>query len=275
MVISVLGGTIDRAAADGLSRACRCSASSPTPPSRSGGICSATPRRPSVDAGLEREVLALLERLGRVVTLPEDLLGAATSVSAVGPAYMALVAEAQVDAAVRHGLKPELAGVLAAETMAGTAELLARRDYDTLAVRREVTSPRGSTARGLDALERAGLRSAFSEAMNRVRRATNDPRDRLRPGRRGQLRQRGVRGLHRPHLHLHPAQPAVLVRDAGARTPRWTDADPELPARRLGALPALLSPLHPAVGRLRSLADDRHHRALHPAQRSSSTRSHG
>jgi pyrroline-5-carboxylate reductase len=136
---------------------------------RRGLLCYAP--APEVDGELEREVLALLERLGRVVTLPEDLLGAATSVSAVGPAYMALVAEAQVDAAVRHGLKPELAGVLAAETMAGTAALLARRGYDTLAVRREVTSPRGSTARGLDALERAGLRSAFSEAMNRVRKS--------------------------------------------------------------------------------------------------------
>jgi pyrroline-5-carboxylate reductase len=90
----------------------------------------------------------------------------------VGPAYMALVAEAQVDAAVRHGLKPGLAGALAAETMAGTAELLTLREYDTLAVRREVTSPGGSTARGLEALERGGLRAAFSDAMDRVLQAS-------------------------------------------------------------------------------------------------------
>jgi pyrroline-5-carboxylate reductase len=137
---------------------------------RRGILCYAP--APDVDADLERQVLELFARLGRVVTVPEDLLGAATSVSAVGPAYMALVAEAQVDAAVRHGLKPDLAGVLAAETMAGTAALLQERGYDTLTVRREVTSPGGSTARGLDALERGGLRSAFSEAMDRVRRTT-------------------------------------------------------------------------------------------------------
>ena len=59
----------------------------------------------------------------------------------VGPAYQALIAEAQVDAAVRHGLAPALAGRLVAETMAGTAALLEQRDYDTLTVRREVTSP--------------------------------------------------------------------------------------------------------------------------------------
>jgi pyrroline-5-carboxylate reductase len=121
-----------------------------------------------VDQDLERDVIALFARLGTIVTVPEALLGAATSISAVGPAYMALVAEAQIDAAVRHGLKPALAGLLAAETMAGTAALLQERDYDTLTVRREVTSPRGSTARGLDALERGGLRSAFSAAMDRV-----------------------------------------------------------------------------------------------------------
>jgi pyrroline-5-carboxylate reductase len=127
---------------------------------------------PEVDSTLEHEVVTQFERLGTVVRVPESLMGPATSVTAVGPAYMALVAEAQVDAAVRHGLKPDLAGSLAAETMAGTAALLQERGYDTLTVRREVTSPGGSTARGLDALERGGLRAAFSEAMDRVRRTT-------------------------------------------------------------------------------------------------------
>jgi pyrroline-5-carboxylate reductase len=127
---------------------------------------------PDVEPGLERDVIALFARLGTVVTVPEAVLGAATSISAVGPAYMALVVEAQVEAAVRHGLKPDLAGSLAAETMAGTAALLQERGYDTLTVRREVTSPGGSTARGLDALERGGLRAAFSEAMDRVRQVT-------------------------------------------------------------------------------------------------------
>jgi pyrroline-5-carboxylate reductase len=45
---------------------------------------------------------------------------------------------------------------------------LSRRDYDTLAIRREVSSPGGITARGLDALERGGLRAAFSDALDAV-----------------------------------------------------------------------------------------------------------
>jgi len=123
---------------------------------------------PNVDAGLEGELLALLARLGTVISASEAELAVASSVTAVGPAYQALLVEAQIDAAVRHGLKPALAARLVVETMTGTGALLQARDYDTLAVRREVTSPGGSTARGLDALERAGVRNAFSLAMDRV-----------------------------------------------------------------------------------------------------------
>jgi pyrroline-5-carboxylate reductase len=121
-----------------------------------------------VAADVEARVLALLERLGSLVQIEERLIPAATAVMGVGPAYLALVAEAQVDAAVRHGLKPALAGRLAAETMSGTALLLEHRAYDTLTVRREVTSPGGTTGRGLAALERDGVRTAFQDATDAV-----------------------------------------------------------------------------------------------------------
>ena len=123
---------------------------------------------PGPDTEAEREVLELFGRLGRVVTVPERLMAAATAISGVGPAYQALLAEAQVDAAVRRGLQAGIAAELVTATMAGSAALIASRGYDTLAVRREVTSPGGSTARGLDALERAGIRAAFQDAMNAV-----------------------------------------------------------------------------------------------------------
>ncbi|MEA2210728.1 MAG: pyrroline-5-carboxylate reductase [Solirubrobacteraceae bacterium] len=121
-----------------------------------------------IDEGVEGQVVELFGRLGSVITLPERLLEPATAIMGVGPAYQALLAEAQVDAGVRRGLAPGLASRLVVETMSGSAALLQARDYDTLTVRREVTSPGGSTARGLDALERAGVRSAFSDAMDAV-----------------------------------------------------------------------------------------------------------
>jgi pyrroline-5-carboxylate reductase len=138
---------------------------------RRGTVCYAPARGASstlVASTLEAEVVALFERLGLVVELEERLIDAAMAVMGVGPAYQALLAEAQIDAAVRYGLNPILAARLVVETMAGSAALLSARDYDTLAVRREVTSPGGSTARGLRALEQAGVRGAFQSAIDAV-----------------------------------------------------------------------------------------------------------
>jgi pyrroline-5-carboxylate reductase len=119
-------------------------------------------------AGVDEAVHDLFAELGTLVTLPDAQVDVAMGLMSCGPAYVALVAEAQVDAGVRHGIPAAQAAVLVTQTLAGTAELLRCRDYDTLAVRREVASPGGLTARGLDALEQAGLRGAFSDAMDAV-----------------------------------------------------------------------------------------------------------
>jgi pyrroline-5-carboxylate reductase len=120
------------------------------------------------DAQLDAGVRELLGELGTVVELDDGLVDVAMGLMSNAPAYYALVVEAQVDAGVRHGIAPEQAARLVVQTMAGTAELLRRQGYDTLAVRRAVTSPGGSTARGLDALERGGVRGAFSAALDAI-----------------------------------------------------------------------------------------------------------
>jgi len=111
-------------------------------------------------------LVVLLERIATVVAVPERLMDVATAVMGVGPAYVSLFVEAQVDAAVRLGMPPQLASELATATTEGCAALLAARDFDTLAVRRAVTSPGGVTARGLAALEAGGLRDAFHAAAD-------------------------------------------------------------------------------------------------------------
>ena len=122
----------------------------------------------AAETPLADDVRELLERVGRVVVLPERLAAVASATAGVGPAYMALVAEAMIDAAVKHGLKAADATELVVELMAGSAELLRELGGDTLRMRREVTSPGGSTARGLAALERGGLRKAFVDAIEAV-----------------------------------------------------------------------------------------------------------
>jgi pyrroline-5-carboxylate reductase len=118
--------------------------------------------------GPEGEVLDKFGKIGTVVPTPEPLIDAATALMGCGPAFFALVAEALVDAGVRQGLQPDAAARMVVGTMAGTAATLRENGLDTAALRRRVTSPGGSTARGLAALERGGVRSAFSDAVDAV-----------------------------------------------------------------------------------------------------------
>lgn len=118
--------------------------------------------------GPESEVLELFGSLGTVVRLDEPLIEPAMALMSCGPAFFALVVEALVDAGVRNGLDPSRAATMAVETMGGTAAVLAEHGLDTAALRRRVTSPGGSTARGLAALERGGVRAAFDDAVAAV-----------------------------------------------------------------------------------------------------------
>lgn len=123
---------------------------------------------PDRDSSLDAQVASLFAELGTLVVLDDTLVDVAMGLMSCAPAYVALVAEAQVDAGVRRGIPAAQGAELVVQTLAGTAELLRRRDYDTVAVRREVSSPGGLTARGVDALERGGIRAAFSDALDAV-----------------------------------------------------------------------------------------------------------
>jgi pyrroline-5-carboxylate reductase len=122
----------------------------------------------SLEPGTERSLLDLFGLLGELVPLPERLMDAATAISGCGPAFLALVIEALVDAGVREGLQAQQATELALNTMAGTAELLRRWEGDTVTLKRKVASPGGTTAAGLAALERHALRAAFADAVEAV-----------------------------------------------------------------------------------------------------------
>ena len=133
---------------------------------RQGVFCYA-PGRLAAD-GPEHELLELFGRAGIVFALPERLIDPAMALMSCGPAFFALMAEAMVDAGVLHGLPPAEAARMTVEAMAGTAGVLRESGDDTAALRRRVTSPGGSTARGLAAFERGGLRAAAHDAVAAV-----------------------------------------------------------------------------------------------------------
>ena len=166
-VISILGGVRLAAlrAAYGATPVVRMIPSVPVEVQQ-GVTCHA--RDAAAEPELERYAVALFERVGLVVDLDESQMEIATALASCAPAYIALVAEAQVDAGVRAGLPADVASELVGANIGGTAALLRARGMDTLAVRRMVTSPGGVTARGLSALEHGGVRAAFDDAMQAV-----------------------------------------------------------------------------------------------------------
>lgn len=107
----------------------------------------------------------VLASVGVVVRVDEPALDVVTGVSGSGPAYVFLVAEAMVEAAVREGLPRDVASTLVHQTVLGAGRLLVEGEDDAAALRHAVTSPGGTTAAALAELERRGLRAALADAV--------------------------------------------------------------------------------------------------------------
>jgi pyrroline-5-carboxylate reductase len=107
----------------------------------------------------------LLNSVGRAVQVPERLLDAVTGLSGSGPAFVAMVIEALSDGGVRMGLPRDLATMLAAQTVLGSAKLLLDTGLHPGQLKDMVASPAGTTIAGLHALEQGGLRAALMDAV--------------------------------------------------------------------------------------------------------------
>jgi len=107
----------------------------------------------------------VMAAVGTVVRLPERLLDPVTGLSGSGPAYLFLVAEALIESGVQMGLSREVSRTLVVGTMLGSARLLSETGEDPGVLRAMVTSPAGTTAAGIRALELRAVRSAFMEAV--------------------------------------------------------------------------------------------------------------
>ncbi|RVG06564.1 pyrroline-5-carboxylate reductase [Sinorhizobium meliloti] len=100
-----------------------------------------------------RNVVRLLRAGGAVHQVTcEDLIDAATAISGSGPAYIFYLIECLTNAARELGLPTEIACNLAKETVHGAAALAYASKEDLAELRRQVTSPNGTTAAGISVL---------------------------------------------------------------------------------------------------------------------------
>lgn len=124
---------------------------------------------PAVKPEQLETVKELFSSVGRVAVAEERYFDAVTGLSGSGPAYVYLVIEALADGGVRMGLPKSLALVLAAQTVLGSAKAVLARGEHPAKLRDEVATPGGTTVEGLYEIEKAGVRVAL---MNAVEKAT-------------------------------------------------------------------------------------------------------
>ncbi len=106
-----------------------------------------------------------MEKTGKLDSIDEKLIDAASALSGCGPAYVFMMAEALADGAVDCGVPRDKAYLYAAQTLKGSAALLLETDKGPSELKDSVCSPGGTTIEGVRALEKGAFRSDIIEAV--------------------------------------------------------------------------------------------------------------
>jgi pyrroline-5-carboxylate reductase len=137
----------------------------PNTPCLVGASASAYCANTHASAAQRLVVAELFGAVGLAMELPEKHLDAVTGLSGSGPAFVFVMIEALADGGVRAGLPRDAALKLAAQTVLGSARMLLETGRHPGALKDAVASPGGTTIAGLHALEKAGVRGAFMDAV--------------------------------------------------------------------------------------------------------------
>lgn len=146
----------------------------PNTPALVGRAVSALAARGTCSAEDRAWARSLLGSVGSVFELDEAMLDAFTGLVGSGPAYLFFVAEALGEAALAEGFDNETASVLVAQLMVGATALLEREPDGAASLRQRVTSPNGTTAAGIEVLERHEVRQAFVAAVRAAARRSKE-----------------------------------------------------------------------------------------------------
>ena len=120
----------------------------------------------SLEDGERAAIMEKFRSLGTVEELPSNLMNPGGTISGCGPAFCAMIIEGLADAGVKYGVPRATAYRLAAATLMGTGRMYLETGMHPGAIKDMVCSPAGSTIRGVEALEHAGLRAAMMDAVS-------------------------------------------------------------------------------------------------------------
>ena len=110
----------------------------------------------------------LFSAIGISVTIPESLMDAATGLSGSGPAYIYYVVEALLKGGQACGLSTETCRTLLLQTVYGAAKMLQETDQEPAVLRRQVTSPNGTTMAAISVLDQGNGQQLFQDAVIRA-----------------------------------------------------------------------------------------------------------
>ncbi|MEE1227859.1 MAG: pyrroline-5-carboxylate reductase [Lachnospiraceae bacterium] len=116
------------------------------------------------------ELMTMFQSLGLVLELPSNLMGIGGAITGCGPAFIDLIIEALGDVGVKYGLKRAEAYAMASQMILGSAKLQLQTGEHPGVLKDNVCSPGGTTIRGVDALEHAGIRAAMIDAVDAIMR---------------------------------------------------------------------------------------------------------
>lgn len=108
----------------------------------------------------------LFETVGKTIVLDESKIDALSTISGSGPAYVFFLIEHLTNAAKHQGFSDEEAALLVNETFLGAAELLVYSEKSPEALRKQVTSPNGTTERAIARMSETDLQKMFIEATD-------------------------------------------------------------------------------------------------------------
>ncbi len=108
---------------------------------------------------------ALFETVGEVVEIEESQINALSAISGSGPAWLMFIVEKWEEVAISKGFTPEQAAKLVRSTLIGSAQLLANTGDEPALIRKNVTSPGGTTERIIATLDAGELNELFDSAL--------------------------------------------------------------------------------------------------------------